>query len=357
MKRIEEVKYVAVWIILWLWMIWFSSYAAVTWGGTIWSLFVEITGNYYLDWDNIQNETVDSSEIENETIETWDIKNSTILWEDIMDWEISQAKLDVSLSNEIDQIWVNAVNINTNSGDIASIVIPTNVSELTNDAWYITSIPTFDEVLNEWNNTSKDVYIWTSSSNANDLYIADRIYDWDDSSYYLNPNYVSTFKYIYSDYLRINWKIYTEQVDSFNDYLKSKYNSSSNKTAAIQFTSEYSSHFSCTPGVDCNCARMTNSNTKSAKWITWVWWKASSWYRDNQNFTSLYTLIWAMARDQFETNDKKIKSISYWADTSYSWNYLYRNDLRDWCSWDTIPFSHFYIKIVFSDKTTLVNYN
>ena len=143
MKRIEEVKYVAVWIILWLWMIWFSSYAAVTWGGTIWSLFVEITGNYYLDWDNIQNETVDSSEIENETIETWDIKNSTILWEDIMDWEISQNKLDNTLSNKIDQIAINTTNISTNTTnistnttDISTLVIPTTVAELTDSSDY-----------------------------------------------------------------------------------------------------------------------------------------------------------------------------------------------------------------------------
>ena len=80
MKIINEIKYIMVWIVLWLWMIWFTSYATVTWAWTIWSLFEEITGNYYLIWDNIKDETVDSSEIENETIETWDIKNSTILW-------------------------------------------------------------------------------------------------------------------------------------------------------------------------------------------------------------------------------------------------------------------------------------
>lgn len=109
MKLLQKTKYTTVWIILWFSLIWFTSYAAVTWAWTLWSLFLDIWAWVYkLMWDEIQDNTIDSSEIQNNSLTASDLApdsvwnselannsvnsaniiNNTITTSDILNWTI-----------------------------------------------------------------------------------------------------------------------------------------------------------------------------------------------------------------------------------------------------------------------------
>lgn len=78
--KIKNIKYLIIWIITWLSLISFATYAYTTQAGKIGSLFVKITSTswddtaweYRLDGKNIKDNTVDNSEIYNSgTYELW----------------------------------------------------------------------------------------------------------------------------------------------------------------------------------------------------------------------------------------------------------------------------------------------
>jgi hypothetical protein len=85
----KDFKKYIIWFIIWLLWVWTMTYAA--WNGTIGDLFTISWGHWVLIWDNIKDNTIDSSEIENGTIETDDIGNNVI----------TEEKLFTTLKNKI----------------------------------------------------------------------------------------------------------------------------------------------------------------------------------------------------------------------------------------------------------------
>jgi len=94
------------WLIMWTWV-----FASTTWAGTIWSLFKKVGSDYRLMWDNIENNTIDSSEIEDNTLtsdDLWinsvwnsELQDNSIWSSKIIDWTIREEDLDPNL-----EIWV-----------------------------------------------------------------------------------------------------------------------------------------------------------------------------------------------------------------------------------------------------------
>ena len=83
--KITKSKYFIFWLIVWLSLLWTWVYATVTEAWTLWSLFEKVGSSYKLLWDNIKDNTIDSSEIENETLKSEDIKNWEVKNEDLAD--------------------------------------------------------------------------------------------------------------------------------------------------------------------------------------------------------------------------------------------------------------------------------
>ena len=74
MKNIKMYKNVLIWFIVWISFLSLSTFAAVTWAWTLWSLFEEISGGVYkLVWTNIKDNTVETTQIKNGTIINDDI--------------------------------------------------------------------------------------------------------------------------------------------------------------------------------------------------------------------------------------------------------------------------------------------
>ncbi len=87
-----------VWFVIGLSVVWSVSYA--TNNGSIWALFIDIAWNWKLMWDDIQDNTIDSSEIENSSILGIDIQDGSIEWVDIQDGTIEAVDLkDIYLNS------------------------------------------------------------------------------------------------------------------------------------------------------------------------------------------------------------------------------------------------------------------
>ena len=68
-KIITNSKYLTIWFIIWLSIIWAWTYAWLTWAGTLWSLFEKVwPSNYKLIWTNIKDESITNLQIERNTI-------------------------------------------------------------------------------------------------------------------------------------------------------------------------------------------------------------------------------------------------------------------------------------------------
>lgn len=102
MRNIKIIKWFIIWLIIWISLFSVWVFASVSWAGILWNLFEIITINtkiwddeyvwqYRLLWDNIKNNTVDSSEIEDWTVKLedlwfsfgrcWTEENTCRLWQ------------------------------------------------------------------------------------------------------------------------------------------------------------------------------------------------------------------------------------------------------------------------------------
>ncbi len=133
--KIKNIKYLVIWIIIWLSLLSIATYAYTTQAGKIGSLFVKITSTswddtaweYRLDWKNIKDNTVDN----------WELKNTTT-------YQLWKLWIGVYPSNNIDlAIWDNDTWLKQQWD--WKLAIYTNNSERV-------------RIDNNWN-----VWIWTSS--------------------------------------------------------------------------------------------------------------------------------------------------------------------------------------------------
>lgn len=104
MKKINNYKSFIWWIVVWFLIVTAWVWATVTWWWELWSLFIkvpiwhspvlpndDVVWSYKLQWDHIQDGTIDSWEIE--------------------DWTLEMEDLDSSLQSVFDQVWVNSWSI------------------------------------------------------------------------------------------------------------------------------------------------------------------------------------------------------------------------------------------------------
>ena len=177
MKKIVKTKYFIIWLIVWISLLSIWTYASVTWAGTLWSLFEKVWTVYRFVWDNIKDNTVDSSEIEDNTLTADDLADNSV-WS----WELANNAVD---TNAIQDKVVTSIKI-------ADWVIPNKVSDLTNDKWYLTGFVESDplSLKIDWNTIKKSWYlkIWNSTSfydrSRNMIRIWDgnyiRIWEWEE---------------------------------------------------------------------------------------------------------------------------------------------------------------------------------
>ena len=133
--KIIKSKYFILWLIVWLSLLWTWVYASVTGAWTLWSLFEKVGSVYRLIWDNIKDNTVDSSEIENETLLSEDIKNWEVKNVDLADNSVNSAKV---------------VNNSLTSDDLAA-----------NSVWNSELQDNLDiQSINNWRNWSISKYSW-----------------------------------------------------------------------------------------------------------------------------------------------------------------------------------------------------
>ena len=89
MKNLKTHKSFFVWLIIWLSFLSIWTFAAVTGAWTIWSLFElisiddwdDVIGEYRLSWDNIKNDSIDSSEVEDDSLTASDLAIDSV-WND-----------------------------------------------------------------------------------------------------------------------------------------------------------------------------------------------------------------------------------------------------------------------------------
>lgn len=86
MKKInlKVFKPYIVWFIIWLCFVsWYSFAAWSNW--TIWELFKKVWNSWFLVWDNIEDETIESSKIKDGSISASDVWKNAIWWPEIAD--------------------------------------------------------------------------------------------------------------------------------------------------------------------------------------------------------------------------------------------------------------------------------
>lgn len=318
-------KNIIIWLIVWIFATSSTMYAATTQSWTLGALFEKMSSNYFLKWDSIKQNTVDSTEIEDNTLQWIDIKDETIESRDIKNGTILKE-------------------------DIKTGVIPTKLSELENDITAEEVDPhavkiTWDQiktgVLQMWNSSrysdrrnnvikfgGDDVKIWEYENNDK-LTLKARLG-------------VSIIWPLF-----VNGKYYTESTMSHADVQTGRYPSGNSRSQAERVAVD--------GGLWTRCSNLSNANVRALKLKKWARWRASSWYWGGQHYTSLYRLTWDIAREYYEKDWKIIKSVTFGNSNYTDGGYTYRSDLRDGCRGDTIPFSTFNIKVEYKDVTTLVN--
>jgi hypothetical protein len=167
MKNKINIKSLILWIFIWLFMLstlW--VFASVTWAWTIWSLFKKIWTVYKLMWDEIEDNTVDSSEIEDNTLTSADLAANSV--------SNSELAPNSVYSNNI-------LNKTIQKEDIADWVIPEKTSQLVNDSWFITSETDPLSLKISWDTIKTDWYlkIWNSTSSFHRRRNMIKIWDWD----------------------------------------------------------------------------------------------------------------------------------------------------------------------------------
>ena len=360
-------KNIIIWLIVWIFATSSTMYAATTQSWTLGALFEKISSNYFLKWDSIKQNTVDSTEIEDntlqwvdikdETIESRDIKNGTVQSIDLKDGAVTTADIQNTtiLSEDIKDETIESRDIKNGTilkEDIKTGVIPTKLSELENDITAEEVDPhavkiTWDQiktgVLQMWNSSrysdrrnnvikfgGDDVKIWE--------------YEYNDRLSLQARSGVSIIWPLY-----INGKYYKESTVSPPDTTVEKYPWGRSNAQAVRVAQD--------GGLWSSCGYLSNSNVRQLKLPKWARGYSSDtgWYWWGVHYSSMYRLTWAMARELYEKDWKIIKSVKF-GNTNYTdGSYIRRHDLRDGCRGDTIPFSTFNIKVEYKDVTTLVN--
>lgn len=132
MKTILKIKYIIIWLILWFLITWLNSYAATTQTWTLWELFEKIWSVYRLVWDNIKDDTIDTTEIENNTLTVDDLWTNSV-WNDEL--------IDAPLFNNINfEWWLNiswtSKTFNVKSND-SNTIINSFLDKEGDNYWYV----------------------------------------------------------------------------------------------------------------------------------------------------------------------------------------------------------------------------
>lgn len=235
--NIKVFKPYIVWFIMWLCFVsWYSFAAWSNW--TIWDLFKKVSGNWFLVWDNIEDETIKSSKIKDGSISASDVWKNAIWWPEIED--------DILFTN-VYATW--SFYMWSDNKKVAT-------EKFVTDKWYITSVPstyaTKNYVINKWYATTTYVdnkfksypsYIYKSIKsenlpNAEHSYFAvRRCFDWEEDapftawptwwdclrfackiSWY-DPNYWICLDWDYEKnnqwwYTNSNWSVHSQNFDS-----------------------------------------------------------------------------------------------------------------------------------------------
>ena len=104
---LQNLKKYIIWFLIWISCVWAVSYAANV--GSIGALFTDITWDWKLMWDEIEDGTIDSTEIEDNTILSDDILDGTItqsdLWTNsVWSWQL-QANSVWSWQLQANSVW------------------------------------------------------------------------------------------------------------------------------------------------------------------------------------------------------------------------------------------------------------
>lgn len=224
MKKITKIKYFILWLVVWISLLSIWVYASVTWDWTIWKLFERLwtSGHYYyrLVWDNIKDDTVDSTEIENNSLtaddlaanSVWssELANNAVDTNAIQNWAVTEDKIK---QNTLDDSEIQDNSLTASSLAANSVWN----SELDNSAifdmkWLHVN---WNAKVNNW-----ELRIWQSTSssarNKNMIKIWDwnyvKIWEWERDnrlSLYAAKGVNITWGWLYVNGSRLNLRTYT----------------------------------------------------------------------------------------------------------------------------------------------------
>ena len=285
MKKLENIKYVIVWIVLWLWLIWLTSYAAVTQPWTIWELFEKITiwstensnniitETYRLNGKNILDDSITSYELADNSVDTASIINYNVTEE-----KIEQNSIDDS---EIENNSISSWSLATNSVWVDELA-PSSVdsTKIAKDSISNENLINSDNfvVSNLWVYSGATLWVWLL--NTWDWYFA-----WD---------------------LYVNWSA------KINNKLSSWYNSSSIWDYSVALWSYTQSNWSYSVAL-WRSTRANWENSVSIWYYNFANWKYSMalWYNTQADW-DYSTIIWRSYNDDYYLINDKPNSFAVW---------------------------------------------
>ena len=235
MKKITKIKYFILWLVVWISLLSIWVYASVTWDWTIWKLFERLwtSGHYYyrLIWDNIKDNTVDSSEIENNTLtandlaanSVWssELANNAVDTNAIQNWVVTENKIAQNTldDSEIQDNSLTASSLAANSvwsSELANNAVDTNAIQ----NWAVTENKIAQNTLDD--SEIQDNSLTASSLAANSVWNSElqneieikKIYNWYKGSTLKNENYnvvIDDTLYVKKN-LYVDWSIISNTI-------------------------------------------------------------------------------------------------------------------------------------------------